>query len=781
MKYPSVFGKYLLLARVNVGGMAEVFKAKTFGVEGFERILAIKRILPNVSNDEEYIKMFIDEARIAVGLAHSNIVEIYELGSYRDQYYMAMEYVSGRDLRQILDRLRKQEAKLPVAAAALIACKICDGLDYAHRKTDPSGQPLNVIHRDVSPQNVLVSFEGAIKLTDFGIAKAENRASHTQAGVLKGKFGYMSPEQVRGLELDQRSDLFAVGILLYEMLTANRLFVGSSDFSTLEKVRNAEFQQACEVAPQIPEELNAIINKALAKDRNERYANAGELHDALQQFLIIDNTIYNERSLAKWMAENYSQEIEDEARRQEKFNQIKEPLEMSGQAQEHSSAKAPSQDEWGMSASKAGGEHTMIFEAGSAFADAPTQLHQAVSSQANVGKARRQNTEQAPPLLRSKEETFQNASRVVAVNVKHIGHPQHQQASPSGWLIGGSALFFVLTISVALWYYITQGDTIGTIILVTTPSEQIDVFLDGVKITQKTPYTHSGIAPGEHKILLKSPGYEDYQAVFTLKPGAPAAVRVDLVKSKTDDIKQIDEMTLLVETEPSRVSVRIGNLPQGVTPLVLKIDPQQNTSLGFEKEGYKPIAKTVSFSANDLLRKRKSVRYKLERDSSYDSSTTTVLINSIPRGARVNFDGRTYKTPVRVSSLDRTRTYDLSISKGGYEPYTTVVNFNNRQFVKINTRLKRKNGRLSVKTSGAENQACGGMTSRLSVMPRNAQNCEVSVGSKKMGTAPFFEKRSPSGTCDIQVRCDEGKSHSSKLTLKPGRNSVLIVKDEMWN
>jgi eukaryotic-like serine/threonine-protein kinase len=209
--YPVKFGKYLLLERINVGGMAEVFKAKTFGVAGFERILAIKRILPNLVEDDEFIKMFIDEARIAVQLNHTNIVQIYELGKHGDHYYIAMEYLGSRDLRAILDRMRANGQLMQIPQAAYVCAKVCEGLDYAHKKRDQSGQPMNIIHRDVSPQNILIGFEGEVKVIDFGIAKAANRASKTQAGVLKGKFGYMSPEQVRGLPIDRRCDIFAVG------------------------------------------------------------------------------------------------------------------------------------------------------------------------------------------------------------------------------------------------------------------------------------------------------------------------------------------------------------------------------------------------------------------------------------------------------------------------------------------------------------------------------------------------------------------------------------------
>ncbi len=246
MKKPIPFGKYWLLERINVGGMAEVFMAKTFGVEGFERLVAVKRILPNIAEDTEFIQMFVDEAKIAVQLTHANIVQVFDLGKVADSYYIAMEFVHGRDLRALFDRCRHEGEPMSVAQACFIVMKVCEGLDYAHNKRDAQGTELHLVHRDVSPQNILVSYDGELKLVDFGIAKAAGKASKTQAGILKGKFGYMSPEQVRGLPIDRRSDIFSLGIILYELLTGERLFVGESDFSTLEKVRNVEILPAPE-------------------------------------------------------------------------------------------------------------------------------------------------------------------------------------------------------------------------------------------------------------------------------------------------------------------------------------------------------------------------------------------------------------------------------------------------------------------------------------------------------------------------------------------------------
>ena len=322
MSFPSRFGKYLLLERVNVGGMAEVFKAKTTGVAGFERILAIKRILPNLVEDDDFIRMFIDEARIAVQLNHANIVQIYELGKQGEHYYIAMEYVPSRDLRGILDRLRASGQLMPISQAAYVTAKVAEGLDYAHRRKDPQGNPMNIIHRDVSPQNVLVGFEGEVKVIDFGIAKAANRASKTQAGVLKGKFGYMSPEQVRGLPIDRRSDIFAVGVLLYEMLTGERLFIGESDFSTLERVRNADVIPPTSFNKKISPQLEQIVLKTLAREVEDRYQWASELAVDLQNFVADNAGSFNARRLSTSMRDMYALEVAQEKKKLEEFLRV---------------------------------------------------------------------------------------------------------------------------------------------------------------------------------------------------------------------------------------------------------------------------------------------------------------------------------------------------------------------------------------------------------------------------------------------------------------------------
>ncbi|ATB42471.1 serine/threonine protein kinase [Cystobacter fuscus] len=308
--------------------MAEVWRGKMFGAGGFERLVAIKRILPNIAEDDEFISMFIDEAKISVQLNHANIAKIEELGQIANNYFIAMEYIPGKDMRAIFDRGRKKSEPAPVPLVAYVVSKMCEGLDYAHRKKDGMGRDMNIVHRDISPQNILISFEGEVKVIDFGIAKAAGKATKTQAGILKGKFGYMSPEQIRGLPLDRRSDIFAIGVCLYEMLTGERLFVGDSDFSVLEKVRKAEVVPPSAYNRRIPEALEKIVLKALARDVDERYQYANELGDDLQRFLITSESIFSRKDLMQYMKSTFAEDVEREKQRLQEYAEIAAPESM---------------------------------------------------------------------------------------------------------------------------------------------------------------------------------------------------------------------------------------------------------------------------------------------------------------------------------------------------------------------------------------------------------------------------------------------------------------------
>jgi len=285
-KLPRTFGPYTLLDRVAIGGMAEVYRAKRSGVEGFEKIVAVKRILPHLSDNKEFVDMFIDEAKMVSGLTHPSIVQIYDLGRLEQAYYIAMEYVHGRDLRTILRRARERGMRLPLDLSLLVVGRVCAALEHAHKKRDEAGRAMNIVHRDVSPQNILISFDGEVKLTDFGIAKAATKARTTDTGTLRGKLLYMSPEQAWGKSMDRRSDLFSLGLVFYEMITDQKPFMGGSESNVLEMVRECRIASPTTLNPRIPDRLERVVMKALARDPENLYQDAGEMTKDLDRILV---------------------------------------------------------------------------------------------------------------------------------------------------------------------------------------------------------------------------------------------------------------------------------------------------------------------------------------------------------------------------------------------------------------------------------------------------------------------------------------------------------------
>jgi len=296
-----LFGGYHLLGRLAAGGMAEVFLGKSLPPDRDEQLLAIKKMLPRLSEDPNFVSMFIDEARIAAGLSHPNICRITDQGHHDNQLFIAMEFIHGKDLRVLKRRARKRGEAIPARIVAYTLAKIAEALDFAHNKCNDDGQPENIVHRDVSPQNILLSYDGIPKLIDFGVAKAKHRLAQTRVGVVKGKFAYMSPEQATGQDLDARTDIFALGVVLYELLTGRLPFKGGSDLSTLKRIARAEFIPPNDVNKQIPSRLTAIIEKALQRDPAARYPTAAALAGDLHRHLADERREVTESLLSSYL------------------------------------------------------------------------------------------------------------------------------------------------------------------------------------------------------------------------------------------------------------------------------------------------------------------------------------------------------------------------------------------------------------------------------------------------------------------------------------------------
>jgi serine/threonine-protein kinase len=308
---PIHLGKYELIKLIATGGMAEIYLARVSGLPGFEKIVVVKRILPQLATNQEFVQMFLDEARVAATLHHPNIVQMYDIGAVDGSYFISMEYLHGEDLRSIARAVRaKGQERVPLEHALGIVVGIAAGLHYAHEKVGFDGKALNIVHRDVTPQNIFVTYDGGVKLVDFGIAKASNRASETRYGSLKGKIPYMSPEQCRSEPLDRRSDIFSLGILMYELTTSMRLYRGSSEFEVLKMIVEGDVKRPTELRKEYPAPLEDILMKALAKRREDRYQTARELQADLEAYIRQERLVVSPIAMAGWMESLFGHKIE---------------------------------------------------------------------------------------------------------------------------------------------------------------------------------------------------------------------------------------------------------------------------------------------------------------------------------------------------------------------------------------------------------------------------------------------------------------------------------------
>ena len=277
--------RYRVVEKLESGGMAEVFRAESEGLQGFRKQVAIKRVLPHLSSKKKFISMFLDEARLSAQLSHSNCVQVFDIGGGDNAFFIVMEFVDGANLKAIIEHIKKSGRDFPVEAAVYIGLELTKGLAYAHELTDNNGTPLHIVHRDMSPPNVLITKNGEIKIVDFGLAKANSQLEMSEPGIIKGKFSYLSPEAAMGQEVDLRTDVFAVGIILWELLAGQRLFLGDTDFQTVKKVQGAVVPPISGINKKVPLELEKIINKSLARDPQQRYMTARDLGMDLSKFM----------------------------------------------------------------------------------------------------------------------------------------------------------------------------------------------------------------------------------------------------------------------------------------------------------------------------------------------------------------------------------------------------------------------------------------------------------------------------------------------------------------
>jgi len=744
---PRQFGKYVLMRKIAMGGMAEIFKAKTAGAEGFEKDIVIKRILPHFTEDEAFVKMFIDEASITSKLQHANIVQIFDFDLCEGTYFIAMEYVEGVDLKKVIDEGVKNGKPLSIAQCAWIMMELSKGLHYAHVK-EVKGKPLNIVHRDISPHNAMVSFTGEVKLMDFGIAKAAQRSTKTMAGTVKGKVAYMSPEQARGKPLDGRSDLFALGIMMWEMLTHKRLFLGDSDFETLTNVLKSEAPPPSSINPKVPKEIDDIVLKALAKDRDER-------HPTVEAF---------NRDLTRWYYSNVT-DLEGEALKPFMQKLFSEDIEK---------IKALSAEEKGLPRPTAGADEapadadrTVALPAGGYDPQqAQTLLDDGSISQQQLQQALQQQQAQAGGT---------GAERTMAMPVGTGTYTQQgftgtysgqeiPQKKGKGLLIALAALILLGGGGFAAWYFLTQNkapdnpdivETNGTktpvadaeLVLMVNPREAL-VKVNGNPVDGRA----TGLEIGKRaRVEAVAPGYEPYEELVMIEEKSqPLEINLE---------KQAEEVTLVIEaTGDDKAIIEVNGVAKP-TPYTLKGKKGDTIEIKVTpSQGAEPITEKLTLDGSSPIHKIAV--------GPPPSTEVKMLVSLSPAGAKVTssagevtFTDNGAQAIVAGLKIDDEVTLEVSQSNYETKKETFKVTGDN-QVVSIS---------LDKKKTGGGNGHTGGGSGTVTI---NAKPwAQIAVDGRPVGTTPKTITL-PAGRHTITLTKGSQKTTKS-VTVRGGKKSTV--------
>jgi serine/threonine-protein kinase len=560
--------------------MAEIYLARQLGPEGFEKLLVVKRILPHLAENDDFVTMFLDEARIAARLNHPNVVQIFDLGAQDDTFFIAMEYIHGEDVRRVWKQAERMGQPIPTELICRIIIDACAGLDYAHKKTDPSGRPLNIVHRDISPQNILVSFEGAVKVVDFGIAKAADQATVTRSGVLKGKYSYMSPEQASGQPIDCRTDIFALGVVLYELLTGTRLFKRATDIQTLNAVTECKVAPPSEIDHRLPKALDAIVMKALAKDRTRRYAEARQLGADLESWLLSEGLPSSSTHLAEFLQRIYAERL---AREREEGRMLIEWADAS-LADEPEKATPSQVHRWKVTrTSRSAAMSRSRREGGSTAAERP-------GSRSGAIKKPRSQPSLAPAL----------GVEAPAPTDQSLPTENDRRAGRTVGLVAVAAVLLSAAVGVAYWA--RAGSAPGRVQVTSMPSGAT-VLEDG-QVRCTTPCTLSALTPGMHQLELRAPGRRTAFVTIEVPASGEAVlppVELAVAEPRVEDAGAAPvvsrKVALVVDSEPRGASVRLGGEVVGETPWRGEAVAGQRVSLELQLLGHVSLAE--SFTVGD--------------------------------------------------------------------------------------------------------------------------------------------------------------------------------------
>lgn len=624
---PKTVGQYYLMEKIAQGGMAEIFKGLSYDVHGIKKTVCIKKILAHIAASEEFIDSLIDEAKIAVKLVHGNIAQTYDLGKVGEDYFMVMEFVDGKSLSQINKRCLAKGDMIPIEHLVHFIAEVLNGLDYIHRRTDEKGIPLHIVHRDMSPQNIMVSYSGTVKIIDFGIAKSGFKVGATDAGILKGKFAYMSPEQAYGDTIDHRSDIFSAGIMLHEMLVGKRLFKASDSRETIRNVRKAKISPPSSLRPEIPDELDRIVMKSLAKDRRYRYAQASEMRDDLIKFLHANYPEFRVSDMEEFVQGLFKDDLESSKRQDD-------------------DAKTP---------------YLIIDGTNSALADdsqfeitgamkAPVDLKEYMIEETGEGPGEEDYEEDEPEHENIHEEA--TTPKPLSPRINKLKKIQ---------LISASIAIVFLLIAAAVHIFKQESEDTAVAsgefaeaMIVTDPIDS-EVYLDDTLQGKGSPVTIKNVTSGEDHILrVQKDGFLPHERNLRLSPMQFVSISVALTPSA-----------------PATSSIEIITMPSGATIFVddretfkktpakiENLDPRKKHPIGLYLKGHKFWSKEVSLEPGQL----RTFDVQLQKD------VASLVIHSTPTGALILMDGSPAgQTPLTINNLEPDKIYTVEVWLKGFD------------------------------------------------------------------------------------------------------------------
>jgi serine/threonine protein kinase len=768
-------GKYQLLRRIAQGGMAEVWLARQRGLEGFEKLVVIKRILPHLVESDEFVSMFLDEARTAADLRHPNVVQIYEIGEDQGTYFIAMEFLHGQDIRRVMRRQAEAGGRVPLNHALQIVMDAGMGLDHAHKKSDLAGRPLNIIHRDISPQNIIVTYDGTTKIVDFGIAKAASQSTHTASGVLKGKYSYMSPEQASGEVLDQRTDQFALGIVLYELVTMTRLFKHASEILTLHAVTECRVKPPHEVLPGLPQGLSAIVMRALSKRREDRYEDCQGLVMALEEFMAEGRLVHSPSRLSVYVRELFKDTLEQE-------KSLGQPVVLSETGESGAiPGPATAQQRRATQGSQSSGRRPgadqeatrarpgrVATGTGNPSGRTPAPGPLSAAEEADMQEARTQVTAAGPNALppgASSQEEFHTAP-TEATGVQAAaghggavrGHSAVDTAVRQASRPGGARRLFLMGLGLsavmaglaggALW--VLRGPATAAVVVRSTPSGAT-LTVDGQPHKEPTPTVLADLEVGRtYALRAELRGYAPGVTSVVVAQGGGQEVSLTLER----DIPRT--LLVLSSTPPGARVFLDGNPLEGVSPIRISVPSDKDQHVvTFSLEGHGD--ETRRFSLKDVRVEVAATLSALDAEE----GRARLNITSTPPGAIIVVGGKPVGTaPLAGVLVTGGKAHTVAARLPGFEPQERLVDADKNATVDVAFELEK------------ERTESGFLTLESDV---DAQ--VFTDKGKLLGSTPLRRVKLPAGTLTLRLVNDKkGLDYPEKVTITADREETRTVK-----